>query len=75
MSVHRQQTLDGREAAAIRLADCRPDTLVYCPDCQEHILRSERATHEHDLYDGIDERRDSLMAVDRRDMFLSWWSP
>lgn len=30
----------------------RPSTFVFCEECDSHILRSEKPSHEHDLYFG-----------------------
>ena len=41
-----QQTLnDGWTAEPHR----RPATLVYCPQCDDHVLRSRVNTHPHDI--------------------------
>lgn len=41
-----QQTLSGDEATCGRT---RPETMVYCDDCDEWLLRHERFDHEHDV--------------------------
>jgi hypothetical protein len=43
-----QQTLNGEEANDERV---RPGTMVYCGECEEFVLRSNRFKHEHDLSD------------------------
>lgn len=43
-----QHTLTGEEADE----RTRPNTFIYCEECDAHLLLSDRATHEHDLYAG-----------------------
>jgi hypothetical protein len=40
-----QRTLTGDDASARR----RPNTLLYCEECESAVLRSRRREHEHDL--------------------------
>ncbi|WP_435125445.1 hypothetical protein [Halobaculum sp. D14] len=42
-----QQTLTGDEANGRE----RPDTLLWCEDCEDVVLRSRRYEHRHDLSD------------------------
>ena len=42
-----QRTLSGDEANCGRV---RPQTLVRCHKCDDHILRRQRFDHEHDVY-------------------------
>lgn len=42
-----QRTLQGTEADAREV----PDTLLYCDECDDTVLRSDRFDHEHDLSD------------------------
>ena len=42
-----QQTLTGGEAFADRQ---RPRTLVYCPQCDDTVLRSRTDDHRHELH-------------------------
>lgn len=42
-----QQTLTGETAESRD----RPKTMLYCPECDEWILRSRRFDHPHDLFD------------------------
>lgn len=43
-----QRTLTGEEADE----RTRPDTFVFCDECDDYLPRSEKPTHEHDLYPG-----------------------
>lgn len=46
-----QYTLTGDEA---QHEYTRPDTLMYCPDCDDWLLRRHRHTHEHDVYESAE---------------------
>lgn len=41
-----QQTLSGDEATCSRT---RPETMVYCEECDEWLLRRQRHDHEHEV--------------------------
>jgi len=47
MSMSSQQTLTGETADTDTVET--PRTLIWCDDCQDYILRSERFDHEHDM--------------------------
>ena len=50
-----QRTLSGDEIDEERQ---RPSTLLFCPQCDEWILRSRRYDHDHELYDDPTEAFD-----------------
>ena len=50
-----QRTLSGDELDDERQ---RPSTLLFCPQCDEWILRSRRYDHDHELYDDTTEAFD-----------------
>jgi hypothetical protein len=41
-----QQTLDGQQTEVARK---RPSTLLWCDECEDVVLRSDRWDHDHDL--------------------------
>jgi hypothetical protein len=51
-----QLTFDGEPSEGRR----KPETLLYCTDCEDTVLRSERFSHEHDLTDAnsVEQQRD-----------------
>lgn len=63
-----QQTLTGEEADERE----RPKTMLYCGECDAHILRSHRHDHAHDLYESRSDyesagRSDSSSVLDDDD--------
>lgn len=48
-----QQTLAGGEQLVADVEEIRgrPDTMLWCEDCEEFVLRSRRYEHPHDLVD------------------------
>lgn len=48
-----QLTFDGEESEGRR----KPETLLYCSECDDTVLRSERFGHEHDLTDAASVER------------------
>lgn len=54
-----QVTLTGEETDVVRMA---PSTMLWCPECEEHVLRSRRDDHPHDLEEerDITEQKEAL---------------